>query len=156
MQKLDPIEVRDILDEIQRLRSKLKGDVLRSVKTTSEIGEWFVENMLPGSKRCPNPVQKGHDLELGSSKIQVKTHAKGMGNNTRWTTFKYTEKEFDQFIILVFTEDYYLLEGYDLSFEQAISHVNNGTLKWNDCKDFKMKRDQIPEKLSPFLSPEFE
>jgi hypothetical protein len=127
-------------------------DVLRSERITGEFGEWFAEE-LTGAKRAKSTTQKGWDLLLNEKKYQVKTHAKGEKNNARWTDWKYSKRDFDVLVVLIFSSSLSLREAYIIPFEDAYSRVNKNNkqvvLKWDNYPEFRVTK--FPEHLQIFL-----
>lgn len=80
------VEIREAINRLVEAKQDLKNlGVLRSERTIGEYGEWFAEK-LTGAERKGSTSRKGFDLILNNTwKIQVKAHAKGDGNNARWT-----------------------------------------------------------------------
>jgi hypothetical protein len=141
-------DVRDALNQIVSAKQILRNlKVIRSERFTGELGEWFVGEMY-NALPAASTSQKGWDLMLGDRRIQVKTHAKGDGNNARWTELgKYTEEDFDELIIVVFTKEFSLKELYKVPVKDAISHVKGKqrVIGWNDISRFKIKLKNLPK-----------
>lgn len=102
---------------------KEQGVLTNKKDFTGQIGEWLVATIYDG-KRATNNNQKGWDVEAKGRHIQVKTHAKALGNNA---SFSIVEKEstehVDELIIIVFTFDYKLKVLYKIPWEKALTLI---------------------------------
>lgn len=115
---------------------------------TGQIGEWLVEQLFNG-KRAASAIQEGWDVEADGKFIQVKTHSKAEGNNTRWTSISANPKtRVDELIIIVFSQNYQLMEFYQIPFEIArtrIRRLKNGQekIRWSDVEEYRVEIDEL-------------
>lgn len=96
--------------------------VIRNKKDfTSQLGEWLVAELYGGIS-AESSSQKDWDVKVGADLfIQVKTHAKAIGNNNRWTGIKYKkDAQINELVIIVFTHDYKLREFYKIPWNLAV------------------------------------
>ena len=139
--------VRDALNKIAAGKQILrKLNVIRSERFVGELGEWFVCEIY-GALR-PNLKCKYWNLMLGMHRIQVKAHGNGDCDIFRHTMFeKYTEDDFDELIIVIFTKEFKLQELYKLPAKEAISKAAGKKLPaiaWNDISDYKIRLQDLP------------
>jgi hypothetical protein len=144
-------EIRDVraaINDFTSAKGKLrKMDVVRSERLVGEIGEWFVAELY-GGDRATSTSQKGWDVVVGQTKIQVKTHAKGDDNTARWTELKNDLEGFDELAVVVFTKDFILEEFYRV----PIADVRNAlkpsgksfVVKWDSLKRHRIELDHLP------------
>ena len=122
-------------------------DVVRSERLVGEIGEWFVAELYEGD-RATSTSQKGWDVVVGQTKIQVKTHAKGDDNTARWTELKKDLDGFDELVIVVFTKDFILKEFYRAPIADARNALKPSgksfVVKWDALKRHRIEVDQLP------------
>lgn len=122
-------------------------DVIRSERLVGELGEWLAESIF-GGQRAESSTQKGYDIINNDRKVQVKTHAKGDGNNARWTEFKYQRGEFDDFIIIVMTKEFRLKEVYHIPEEVVFERINEAkkqrVLDWDAYPEYSVPLDELP------------
>jgi len=116
---------------------------------TSKLGEWLVEVVFDG-KRSESGIQKFWDVEAGSEKIQVKTHAKAENTTARWSAIKYDENaETTSVIIIVFSSDYKLKEFYKVPWTECIKLISRNkdrdVLNWNKLKDYNENFRELPK-----------
>lgn len=147
-------EIKKAVQQLVLAKNKLKSlGVLRSERLVGEFGEWFAEQLISG-KRAISTTQSGWDIICNEKKYQVKTHAKSESNGARWTEWKYTKKEFDFLILLIFSSRLFLNEAYIIPYEIAERRVNRTrkqiVLDWDDYMDFKIL--EFPENLKLFLA----
>lgn len=147
-------EVKKAVQQLVLAKNKLKSlGVLRSERLVGEFGEWFAEQLISG-ERAISTTQSGWDIICNEKKYQVKTHAKSDSTGARWTEWKYTKKEFDFLILLIFSSRLFLNEAYIISYEIAERRVNRTrkqiVLDWDDYMDFKIL--EFPENLKLFLA----
>lgn len=115
---------------------------------TSQLGEWFVNEIYRGTKAASG-IQKDWDLIVDGKRIQVKTHAKALKTTARFTTLKYNkESEIDELVIVVFTEDYRLREFYKVPWQNALKLIREEKHKhviyWNHIQSFLVAIDDLP------------
>src|ERR1035437_4226411 len=98
------IEKNAIENYIKALQELHNLSVLKSKHDfTGQIGEWLVETIYDG-KRADSSIQKGWDIDVNGFHIQVKAHAKAVGNDNRWSAVDRNEIEkIDELIIIEFT-----------------------------------------------------
>jgi len=129
------------IDELSR------AGVIRSRKFVSDFAEWLIAKMYGGSI-APSKTQKHWDVIVGTEKIQIKAHSKAMYNPNRWSQVKSIDK-FDTLIILVLTENFKLQEFYRIPSEQLKPylkpHDSDYKVNWDDIKDWKISKKDIPE-----------
>ncbi len=139
--------IHKINSGIQELRN-LK--VTRTVKLTSEIGEWLVNEIYQG-KMATSSTQKGWDIKADGKRIQVKAHAKRKDNTAQWTVCNYNEQLFEEFVIVVFSEDYRLKKIIKLSFEELMKKSNKSgnrrIIYWKDCIQNEINLDTLDPHL---------
>lgn len=140
-------EARAAINKIVEGKKSLRElDVIRSERLVGEIGEWLAESIF-GGERAKSSSQKGYDLIIDSKKYQIKTHAKGDKNNARWTQFKYNKGEFDFFIIIVMSKEFYLKEVYRIDEEILFSRIDETkkqrVVDWDKYQEFKIPLDQL-------------
>ena len=140
-------EARAAINKIVEGKKSLRElDVIRSERLVGEIGEWLAESIF-GGERAKSSSQKGYDLIIDSKKYQIKTHAKGDKNNARWTQFKYNKGEFDFFIIIVMSKEFYLKEVYCIDEEILFSRIDETkkqrVVDWDKYQEFKIPLDQL-------------
>ncbi len=146
--KSDNAVVRNSLNQMIGAKQFLRQlDVLRSERTTGEIGEWFVAELYGGT-RAATTTQPDWDVKTTTAKLQVKAHAKGEGNNARWTNVKATLQNFDELIIIAFTSDLFLEEFYKIPIQDAQNAVKQSgkshIIKWDDVRKFKVQLNALP------------
>jgi hypothetical protein len=134
---MEPHEIRNLLDQIALAKHKLfESKIIRSERLTGEIGEYLAELQYPAARRAGTTSNKGWDLILPcGQKIQVKTHAKGAGNNARWTEVRHLEA-FDILLIVVLTPNYLLRELYEVTRDKLktlakVNARNVATISWD-------------------------
>ncbi len=77
--------LREYFDVLRKLQSE--RILINKKDFTCQIGEWLIEAIYDGS-RATSGIQKGWDVEIKNKRIQVKTHAKAIGNSNRWSPVK--------------------------------------------------------------------
>lgn len=131
---------------------KLKSDgIIRNKKDfTSQVGEWFVAELYDGTF-AERSIQKDWDIRIGKDYfIQVKAHAKAIGNPNRWTGIKYSSKaNINELIIIIFTHDYKLKEFYRVPWIEAQTRITEDKsrrlIRWNRLKEFKVDIMTLPK-----------
>lgn len=131
------------MDKLQKL-----GVTPNKKDFTSQIGEWFV-NELYGGQRATSSTQKHWDIQVDGKNIQIKTHSKASSNKNRWTPVNYTaDAKIDELIIVVFTPDYKLKEFYKLPWKSAQKvtrqNKNRIVIRWDHIKNFEIPADKLP------------
>jgi hypothetical protein len=116
---------------------------------TTNIGEWLVETIYDG-ERSKNGIQKYWDINATIGKIQVKSHAKSFNTKARWSAIKnYQNADIDYVVIVVFNENYTLLEFYKIPWKICLNQINlnntKGVLYWNQIKEYKLDLDSLPK-----------
>ena len=149
--KNDNALVRLSLNQIINAKQFLRQlDVLRSERTTGEIGEWFVAELYGGT-RAVSTTQPDWDIQTPTEKLQVKTHAKGEDNNARWTNVKATLKGFDYLIIVDFTSDLFLEAFYRIPIAEAQRAIRQSgashIIKWDDVAAYKIDISGLPRQV---------
>ncbi len=144
-------EISDALKNYFSALNKLRElkIITNSKDFTSQVGEWLVLQLLGGEK-AKSGIQKHWDIVTNGKKIQVKTHAKASTNNARWSAIKYDESaEIDELIIIVFTENYKLLEFYKIPWIIALHKIKRNkdrdVISWDDLSEYKVLIDQLPK-----------
>jgi hypothetical protein len=152
MEKSKPLKyyqtVRQYLDSLVEAKRRLRElDVTRSERLVGEMGEWLAESIF-GGRRAESSSQKSYDIINNDRKVQVKTHAKGDGNNARWTEFKYQRGEFNDFIIIVMTNGYRLKEVYHIPEEIVFERINEAkkqrVVDWDAYPEYAIPLDELP------------
>jgi len=141
----------NIAESLEKLSTAInelnRAGVIRSRKFVSDFAEWLVAKMYDGSI-APSKTQKHWDVKVGTEKIQIKSHSKAMDNPNRWSQVKSIDK-FDTLIILVLTENFKLQEFYRIPSEQLKPylkpHDSDYKVNWDDIKDWKISKKDIPE-----------
>jgi hypothetical protein len=118
---------------------------------TCQIGEWLVEEIYSG-KRAISGIQKGWDVEIDGRFIQVKAHAKAVGNTNRWSAIeRESSVVIDELIVVVFSPDYKLLEFYKAPWMIAKTFVKTrgrskprSEINWSDLNNYKVAIDTLP------------
>ena len=141
-------KVRKYVDaHVEAKRMLRELDVIRSERLVGELGEWFAEAVF-GGQRAKSTSEKGFDILNQGRKVQVKNHAKGDGNNARWTEFKYQRGEFDDFIIIVMSKELLLKEVYkipeNIVFERINESKKQRVLDWNAYSDYSIPLEELP------------
>src|SRR5882724_2134124 len=135
--------IRELLDTLFETKAALREHgVVRSERFTGELGEWLAETAYKG-KRAKSVTQKGWDVEIteNASKLllQVKAHAKGKGNNAKWTEIDQDSvKLFDRLIIIVLSDDYYIKNWFDIPKDALLKILipsgKSYVVRWDDAK----------------------
>jgi hypothetical protein len=128
-------------------RLKELGVVTNKKDFTSQIGEWLVVEIYRG-QRAESGIQKYWDIESSLGKIQVKTHSKSKTTTARWSAIKYdVDAEVDFVVIVVFTEDYQLIEFYQVPWKDCLNLIRRNkdrdVLMWDHIKDYKLEISQL-------------
>jgi hypothetical protein len=91
-----------IFSESKRLLKEL--NIVRSERIIGEIGEWYFLRLF-GGKLATRTSEKGWDIQRDNgSKVQIKTHAKSLDNNARWTELSLASRSyFDELFVFVFS-----------------------------------------------------
>ena len=83
-----------------------EGILINKKDFTCQIGEWLVA-MLYDGKRATSGIQKGWDVDVMGTHIQVKAHAKVETNSAKFSAVdKDSTERIDELVIVVFTFDY--------------------------------------------------
>ena len=102
------IDISQISEALERwcfaMRDLKDLGVVRSQKVFSDFSEWLVAEIY-GGERPQSRAHPGWDVLVGSEKVQVKAHAKGVDNPNRWSTIKDPEK-FDSLVLLILSSTY--------------------------------------------------
>jgi hypothetical protein len=128
-------------------RLKELGVVTNKKDFTSQIGEWLVEEVYSG-KRADSGIQKYWDIESNIGKIQVKTHSKSKTTTARWSAIKYdVDAEVDFVVIVVFSEDYQLIEFYQVPWKNCLNLIRRNkdrdVLMWDHIKEYEQNISQL-------------
>ena len=149
--------IHDYFKAFRRLKEL--GVVINKKDFTSQIGEWFVQEVY-GGKRAEKGNQKYWDIETNIGKIQVKTHSKAKTTKARWSAIKYDlDAEVDFVVIVVFSEDYQLKEFYMVPWQNCLTLIRRNkdrdVLMWDHVQEeFKPEISQLSnqEAVSIFLT----
>ena len=140
--------IKSYIENLERLK---EVGVLQNKKDfTSQIGEWLVAELYDGV-RSESSTQKDWDIKVGNDFfIQVKAHAKAIGNNNRWTEIKYEkDAKINELNIIVFTHDYKLKELYKIPWSLALAKIKIYKAKrliyWNHITEFKINFKSLPK-----------
>ena len=142
-----------------------ENGIIRSERVTGEIGEYLACLQFANSKLAESTSNPGWDikaeLENRIIKIQVKSHAKGLNNNARWSEVKNIHL-FDYLFIVVFNSEYHVKELYNIPTNSIKTHgklnKNRGIylIPWDKFKKYhvtpndSVKREfQISNERSP-------
>ena len=132
--------MKDIIEAINSLHEsveKLKSlDVIRSQKWKDDYGEWLVTKLFDGHL-AKSKTQKGWDVDIAGSKVQVKTSfiPKTGSEYTRCSL----EKDFDELIIVGLTDNMRIGKIFELSKENLIPLIRNGResrVNWSDLEPY--------------------
>jgi hypothetical protein len=127
---------------------------------TSQLGEWLIAEMY-NARLAKNGKQKDWDMKVGRTKIQVKTHSKAKTTKRANTDFKYDKNAcIDNFIIVVFTDEYKIKTIYDLPWKVALGlkskNTKNPVITWSKIpNEYRIDLDKKigkNELLRSFLS----
>lgn len=118
---------------------------------TGQLGEWLVETIYEG-ERATSGIQKGWDVKTKDKFIQVKSHAKAVGNSARFSVVdKDTIEKVDELIIVVFTHDYRLKEFYQVPWEIVVEKTKlrgqktkRNEINWNDIFEYRKELNALP------------
>ncbi len=130
-------------------RLKELGIVTNKKDFTSQIGEWLVEEIYC-RKRPDSGIQKYWDIESNIGKFQVKTHSKSKTTTARWSAIKYdVDAEVDFVVIVVFTEDYHLIEFYQVPWKNCLKLIRRNkdrdVLMWDHLSKFQITISKLPK-----------
>lgn len=139
--------IRNYLDAIQKLKDL--NIITNKRDFTSQIGEWFVEEIFEG-ERAKSANQKDWDLIINGQKVQVKAHSKASTTKAKWTAIHYEENaEIDVLITIIFSPDYELLEIYKTPWSEAYKLIKQEThrrvLYWNDQRKYRINHEDLPK-----------
>ena len=139
------------LEELFAVQDKLrKLGVLRSQRLVTDLGEW-VGMIVANAERSPSRTERGWDLRKGDRRIQVKAHAKAASNTARHTDLPYEETEFDELMLVIFSERYQLRAVYRIPV-QAVRRIapfdgKKRVVRWSAAEPWRMQ--DLPEELHP-------
>ncbi len=149
--------VAELIKKYTEARNNLKkhidSDTARQV--SAELGEWIIKEMYDGIK-ANSKTQKGWDIELKNKKrIQVKTHSKHKTNTkNRWTYVNYgADAPIDLLIILVFSDELFIEEFYEISWQDAQKFISSKEKKskphinWDDIHVYKKDLRLLPKEI---------
>lgn len=131
-----------ILQYLNALKNLKDLKIIKNQKDfTSQLGEWLIAELLNGEIAI-NGKQEYWDIKVDDKKYQVKTHAKSTTTTRSDTEIKYKENaEIDFLVIVVFSENYKLIDIYIAPWEVAFKLIRknkNPVIKWSDLNKFKM------------------
>jgi hypothetical protein len=102
-----------------------KNGIIRSERVTGEIGEYLACLQFANSKLAATTSNPGWDIKVEIEnqiqKIQVKSHAKGLYNNARWSEVKNIHL-FDYLFIVIFNSEYHVKELYNIPTHAIKAH----------------------------------
>ncbi len=130
--------------------------ILRNQKDiTGQLGEW-VASVIFDANISANGINQFWDLENADGiKFQVKSHAKSLTTNARWTPIEYsTDAIINYIVIVVFDPNYKLLELYKIPFNEALARrTDRNILNWSQVVHFKIENlnDLLQEKNLGFI-----
>jgi hypothetical protein len=134
---------------IESYNSLKEVGILRNQKDiTGQLGEW-VASVIFDANIAINGINQFWDLENEEGiKFQVKSHAKSLTTNARWTPIEYsTDAIINYIVIVVFDPNYKLRELYKIPFNEALDRrTDRNILNWSQVVHFKI------ENLSRLLS----
>ena len=124
------------------------GVVISERNVACEISEWMVTQLF-GGERAESSNQPYWDVVNGDIKTQVKGHAKGDKNNTRYTEIDYSEDaDITEIIIIVFSKDLQIKEFYKAPWKEIQIFIRKENKKpviyWDDLLKYKLNIDELP------------
>ena len=131
--------------------------ILRNQKDlTGQIGEW-VASVLFDAKIATSGNNQFWDLEDASgNKFQVKSHAKALSTNARWSRIGYqSDAPINFIVIVVFDPNYKLQEIYEIPFQEALNHRTSGyVLNWSRVNQFRIQNlnERLHQKNLGFMT----
>ena len=116
--------------------------ILRNQKDiTGQFGEW-IASVLFDANIATSGNNQFWDLEdaLGNT-YQVKSHAKALTTDARWSRIEYPFDAPIKFIVIVvFDPSYKLQELYKIPFQEALNHRTAGyVLNWSRVNQFRLE-----------------
>jgi len=131
--------------------------ILRNQKDiTGQLGEW-VASVIFDANIAINGINQFWDLEdsLGNT-YQVKSHAKAITTNAKWTRIEYrTDAPINFIVIVVFDPNYKLQEIYKIPFQEALNHRTSGyVLNWSRVNQFRIENlnERLQQKNLGFMT----
>lgn len=144
-----------ILQYLDALKNLKNLKIIKNQKDfTSQLGEWLIAELLNGEIAI-NGKQEHWDIKVDDKKYQVKTHAKSITTPRSDSDIKYKENaKIDFLVIVVFSENYKLIDIYIAPWEVAFKLIKNNknpVIKWSDLNDYKLNlKEQF--KNNPLLN----
>lgn len=131
--------------------------ILRNQKDiTGQLGEW-VASVFFEANIATNGINQFWDLKdaLGNT-YQVKSHAKAITTNAKWTRIEYrSDAPITFIVIVVFDPNYKLHELYKIPFQEALNHRTSGNvLNWSQVNQFRIQNlnERLHEKNLGFMT----
>ena len=116
--------------------------ILRNQKDlTGQIGEW-VASVLFDAKMATSGNNQFWDLkDVHGIKYQVKSHAKALTTDAKWTRIEYqTDAPINFIVIVVFDPNYKLREIYKIPFQEALNRrTASYVLNWSQVAQFRLE-----------------
>ena len=116
--------------------------ILRNQKDiTGQLGEW-VASVIFDANIATNGINQFWDLEDAEGiKFQVKSHAKALTTNARWTPIDYPKDALINYIVIVvFDPNYKLRELYKIPFNEALARrTDRNILNWSQVVNFRLE-----------------
>ena len=127
---------------IESYNSLKEVGILRNQKDiTGQLGEW-VASVIFDANIAINGINQFWDLEdsFGNT-YQVKSHAKALTTNAKWSRIEYqTDAPINFIVIVVFDPNYKLREIYKIPFQEALNHRTSGyVLNWSRVAQFRLE-----------------
>jgi hypothetical protein len=107
---------------------------------TGQLGEW-VASVLFDASIATSGINPFWDLvDALGNKYQVKSHAKALTTNARWSRIEYPANAPINFIVIVvFDPSYKLQELYKIPFQEALNRRTAGyVLNWSRVTQFRL------------------
>jgi hypothetical protein len=123
--------------------------ILRNQKDlTGQIGEWVVSVLFDANIAKSGNNQFWDLKDAHGIKYQVKSHAKGLTTDAKWSRIEYaSDAPINFIVIVVFDPNYKLRELYKIPFNEALARrTDRNILNWSQVGHFKI------ENLSMLLS----
>lgn len=152
-------QIAAALDRIADAIANLKQlGVIRSRKLTSDFAEWLVVQIYKGTLAASR-TQQGWDVQAGNENVQVKVSSVPDSPANRWS-YVNDPNGYDQLILVVLSDRFKVKEFYKIpstDLRNKIRHDAQGLrLNWNDVREFRIPREQIPniDRLSVLFDTE--
>jgi len=130
--------------------------ILRNQKDlTGQIGEWVVSVLFDANIATSGNNQFWDLKDPQGIKYQVKSHAKALTTDAKWSRIEYSSDDPINFIVIVvFDPNYKLRELFKIPFNEALARrTDRNILNWSQVVQFRIENlsDLLQEKNLGFI-----